>query len=87
MLSVQCLVFGVQSLVFGVYGFVFGDLVFHARVLRGVPQSQSSLKVVVFNSQQPCPDTVSIDLDPLLHSGAVGGWGFWFLVSGFGLRT
>ena len=36
----------------------------HARVLEGVAKSQSPLKAVVFKSQQPCPDTVSLDLDP-----------------------
>ena len=39
---------------------------FHARVLEGVAKSQSPLK-----RQEPCPDTVSLDLDPLLHSGVV----------------
>ena len=43
----------------------------HARVLNGVVKSQSPLKAVVFKSQQLCPDTVSLDLDPLLHSGVV----------------
>jgi len=41
----------------------------HARVLEGVVKSQSPLKEVVLKSQQPCPDTVSLDLEPLLHSG------------------
>jgi len=46
----------------------------HARVLEGVAKSQSPLKAVVFKSQQPCPDTVSLHLDPLQHSGVgVGG--------------
>ena len=26
---------------------------------------------MVFKSRQPCPDTVFLDLDPLLHSGVV----------------
>jgi len=41
----------------------------HARVLEGVTKSQYPLKAVVFKSEQPCPDTVSLDLGPLLHSG------------------
>ena len=40
--------------------------------LEGVAKSQSPIKAVVFKSQQPCPDTVSLDLDPLLHAGVVG---------------
>ena len=43
----------------------------HARVLEEVAKSKSPLKVVVFKSQQPCPDTVSLDLNLLLHSGVV----------------
>ena len=34
------------------------------------------IKAVVFKSQQPCPDTDSLDLDILLHSGVVcAAWG------------
>ena len=44
---------------------------FHARVLEGVAESQSPTEALVFKSQQCCPDTVSLDLDPLLHSGVV----------------
>ena len=40
----------------------------HARALAGVAKSQSPLKAGIFKSQQPCPSTVSLDLDPLLHS-------------------
>ena len=41
----------------------------HTRVLEGVAKSRSPLKVVVFKSQQPCPDKVALHLNPLLHSG------------------
>ena len=41
----------------------------HAGVLDGVVKRQSPLEAVIFKSQQPCPDTVSPYLDPLLHSG------------------
>ena len=44
----------------------------HARVLEGVVKRLSPLKAVVFDIQQPCPDTVSLDLDSLVHSGVVG---------------
>jgi len=44
---------------------------YHARVLEGVAKSQSPLKAVVFKTQQSCPDTVSLHLDPLQHSGVV----------------
>ena len=45
----------------------------HAKVFEGVAKSRCPLKVVVFKCQQPCPDTVSLDLDPLLHSSVDAG--------------
>ena len=62
---------------------------YHARVLEGVAKRQSPLKAVIAKSQQPCPDTVSLHLDPLLHSGVVGFRHSWWGVEGLqgeGLR-